>query len=228
MGYLPIEQLKKGDHIISRPENDVDAPTTVRKIEVAYIRQAEILELTIGGRTIQTTAEHPFWVRGFGWTSAGALEADDELATADGHWIRLAAIRYTGQQATVYNIRIHEDHTYFIGQPNWGFAVWVHNTHIDPSAVFAAAEAGGKHSGFLANYIGKSAGELQRGINSLKKQIAEHTAKIADPETAIAGFSQLDPRQQAALLNSKWPGDIARQQEQLAILEGLLKRLTGG
>jgi hypothetical protein len=84
------------------------------------------------------------------------------------------------------------------------------------------AQEGGRHAGFLKNYAGKSPAELQKGIASLEKQIAEHQVKIADPEKFIPNFKQLDPRQQKALLESKWPGDIQRQQEQADILRGLL------
>lgn len=84
------------------------------------------------------------------------------------------------------------------------------------------AQEGGRHAGFLKNYVGKSPAELQKGITSLQKQIAEHQGKIANPEKFIPNFKQLDLRQQKALLESKWPGDIQRQQEQADILRGLL------
>jgi hypothetical protein len=87
---------------------------------------------------------------------------------------------------------------------------------------FKIAQAGGKHAGFLKNYAGRSAAEIQRGITSIEKQIAEHQAKIANPEKFIEGWSKLDPRQQQALVNNKWPSDIQRQSEQLEILRGLL------
>jgi hypothetical protein len=89
------------------------------------------------------------------------------------------------------------------------------------------AEAGGRHVGFLRNYQGKPPGELRRGIDSLKKQIAEHKDKIANPEKHIPNWKSLDPRQQKALIDKKWPSDIQRQTEQLEILEGLLKKALG-
>jgi hypothetical protein len=91
-----------------------------------------------------------------------------------------------------------------------------------PGDAFKNAQAGGRHAGFLKNYAGRSAGEIQRGITSIEKQIAEHQAKIANPEKFIEGWSKLDPRQQQALVNSKWPSDIQRQSEQLEILRALL------
>jgi hypothetical protein len=89
------------------------------------------------------------------------------------------------------------------------------------------AEAGGRHAGFLRNYQGKPPGELRRGIESLKKQIEEHRDKISNPEKHIPTWKSLDPRQQKALLEKKWPTDIQRQSEQLEILEGLLKKAQG-
>jgi hypothetical protein len=89
------------------------------------------------------------------------------------------------------------------------------------------AEAGGRHAGFLRNYQGKPPDELRRGIDSLRKQIAEHKDKIANPEKYIPKWKSLDPRQQKALIDQKWPSDIQRQAEQLEILEGLLKKALG-
>jgi len=84
------------------------------------------------------------------------------------------------------------------------------------------AREGGRHSGFLRNYAGRSPTELRSAVASIERQIAQHRSWIANPEGKIPNLRALDPRQQAALLNSKWPGDIARQQEQLEILRGLL------
>jgi hypothetical protein len=61
----------------------------------------------------------------------------------------------------------------------------------------------------------------ESAIASLEKQIAKHQSRIANPESKIPNFKSLDPRQQAALINNKWPSDIARQREQLDILRGL-------
>ncbi|MDY7096184.1 MAG: RHS repeat-associated core domain-containing protein, partial [Acidobacteriota bacterium] len=94
-----------------------------------------------------------------------------------------------------------------------------------PRGALETARQGGRHAGFLRNYAGRSRKEIERGIVSLEKEIAEHRAKMADPEQFIPNFHQLDPRQQEALLTKKWPRDIQRQQEQLEILQGLLDDL---
>ena len=60
-------------------------------------------------------------------------------------------------------------------------------------------------------------------IGSFERRIQEHRHKIHDPEHNVTGFVRLDPRQQQALIESKWPADIKRLQEQKAILEGILQ-----
>ena len=35
----------------------------------------------------------------------------------------------TGRTEKVYNVRVVEDHTYFVGGEAWGFSVWVHNAY---------------------------------------------------------------------------------------------------
>lgn len=97
-------------------------------------------------------------------------------------------------------------------------------------SAYEAAKSGGKHAGFLKNYAGKSAAQLKKGIQGLQKQIDEHSALINDPAGTMkklgkGDWNALDPRQQKALLERKWPGDIQRQTEQQNILKGLLDDL---
>jgi hypothetical protein len=93
--------------------------------------------------------------------------------------------------------------------------------------IFEAAKNGGKHAGFYNNYKDKDERQICRGIASIEEQIAEHEDKIKNPEKYISDFANLDPRQQKALIERKWPSDIARQKEQKAILEGILTERSG-
>lgn len=93
---------------------------------------------------------------------------------------------------------------------------------------YEVAKNGGKHSGFYNQYKNKSPEEIKKGIKSIEKQITEHQDKIKNPEKYIPDFKNLDPRQQEALINKKWPSDIQRQKEQKEILEGILREKVGG
>jgi hypothetical protein len=74
---------------------------------------------------IRTTPEHPFYVQGRGGTPAGELEIGDLLASDNGHWTPVTDLLDTGEWETVYNFRIADYHTYFVGDDHWGFSVWV-------------------------------------------------------------------------------------------------------
>ncbi|MBY0456593.1 MAG: hypothetical protein K2V38_04595, partial [Gemmataceae bacterium] len=83
------------------------------------------------GELIRTTPEHPFWVEGTGWTPAGELREGDRLATLSGEWVPLAEVYDTDQWEPVYNVRVADWHTYFVGDEGWGFSAWAHNLSCD-------------------------------------------------------------------------------------------------
>jgi|GEM_PF-5700056 len=93
---------------------------------------------------------------------------------------------------------------------------------------YKIASEGGRHAGFLKTYLNKSVSELENGIGSFGKEIEKHQNLLRDPETYLKQYEKgewnlLDPRQQKALIEKKWPGDIQRLTEQKEILEGVLK-----
>ena len=126
-GSKPIEQFKPGDLVLSRSEHDPDGPIEAQVVEETFTTKAFLSELTVSGHTIKTTAEHPFWVRGKGWTECKNLKVGDSLAGEGGRWLEVEAVRDTGEFAAVYNMRVAEYHTYFVGNLDWGFDVWAHN-----------------------------------------------------------------------------------------------------
>lgn len=91
---------------------------------------APVLELHVGGRRIETTAEHPFYVFGEGWVRAQELQPGDGLLGLDDAVTVVDDVAKTERTATVYNLRVADDHTYFVGARDWGFSIWVHNAYI--------------------------------------------------------------------------------------------------
>jgi hypothetical protein len=94
-----------------------------------FVRLGRVLEVTVGGRVLGTTAEHPFWVRGQGWVSAGELRVGDELVSHTGELLKVEGLRDTDDVQTVYNVEVETDHTYFVGCAEWGWSVWAHNQY---------------------------------------------------------------------------------------------------
>ncbi len=130
-GSKPIEQFQVGDQILSRSESDVSGEVAVKSVEQVFVRTSRIMILRIGGRDIGTTAEHPFWARNVGWLPAGKLEPGMELSSHDGQWVPVERVRDTGEHETVYNLRVSDYRTYFVGDQSWGWSVWAHNTYWD-------------------------------------------------------------------------------------------------
>jgi hypothetical protein len=52
----------------------------------------------------------------------------DALRSHDGQWVAVEGVRDTGRAEVVYNGRVAEYHTYFVGDEGWGFSVWAHNS----------------------------------------------------------------------------------------------------
>ena len=127
-GAKPIEQFRPGDWVLSCPEDDPEASPEPRRVEAVLQNYSALLELEVGGQLIRTTAEHPFWVRGRGWTAVHQLMAGDHLKSQNGRWMVLEAVMGKLEGVAVYNIQVTEYHTYFVGRTTWGFSVWAHNS----------------------------------------------------------------------------------------------------
>ena len=104
-------------------------------VEATFRRTGRILHLHFpNGELIRTTPEHPFYVAGKGWTPAGSLKAGDRLLTLLGDSVPLSEVYDTGAWEVVYNLRVADHRTYFVGDTTWSFAAWAHNldcTEVD-------------------------------------------------------------------------------------------------
>lgn len=90
------------------------------------------------------------------------------------------------------------------------------------NAAYEEARAGGRHSGTLKNYSGRSTEEIEKAISSYERQVEIHKQKIANPEQYAERWPQMGTQEQAGLLN-KWRADAARNGELANVLRGLLQ-----
>lgn len=95
-----------------------------------------------------------------------SAKAEPQQATHDGQWVAVEAVTDLNEVATVYNLRVSEYHTYFVGSREWGFSVWAHNT-ICGGAVEAAirAEIGHAAAGRVTN-LAQVSEEIAAAINA--------------------------------------------------------------
>jgi hypothetical protein len=120
-GEKPVEQFKQGDKILSRAENDPNSPVEVKIVEETFVRVAPIMSLRIRGHEIRTTFEHPFYVQGKGWICAKEVQPGDQFSSHDGQWVTVESVTDLKEVATVYNLRVSDYHTYFVGSREWAF-----------------------------------------------------------------------------------------------------------
>lgn len=112
----PIESLDVGDLVAS---TDVNTGQTSAEPVLAPIvghGDKHLVEVTTGAGTWTSTANHPIWVIGKGWTNAADLVAGDQLLRSTGGPLVVGAMRDLGWLAnqTVYNLHIAGPHTYYI------------------------------------------------------------------------------------------------------------------
>lgn len=59
----------------------------------------------------------------------GSLTSTAVVETNDVKWMTVESIDAATEFVTVYNFRIADWHTYFVGRDEWGFGLWVHNAN---------------------------------------------------------------------------------------------------
>jgi hypothetical protein len=129
-GSTAIDQLRPGDLVLSRPEGDGRGRVEAKVVEETFIAEDFVMWVRANERLIGTTSEHPFFVVNQGWTPAKDLKPGDILSSHDGNELTVEYVVLTNEITAVYNVRVADYHTYFVGCDNWGFSVWAHNASI--------------------------------------------------------------------------------------------------
>jgi hypothetical protein len=127
-GSRPIEAFRPGDRVLSRDQSDPDGPPELKRVEEVFARAGRVWHLHVGGQVLRTTGEHPFFCEREGtFVPARELRPGDRIPGHDGGWSEVEEVYDTGAYETVYNMRVADFHTYFVGCDQWGFSVWAHN-----------------------------------------------------------------------------------------------------
>ena len=124
-GFTPIEQIKPGDYVWS--ENPETNEKALKKVNKIFVREKDsIIRLSINGEVIETTDEHPFYVKNKGFVGAGSLEAGDKVRLQSGKTAAVDSVEeiQLEQPIKVYNFEVEDFHTYYVSEQQ----VLVHNT----------------------------------------------------------------------------------------------------
>ena len=170
-GSVAIEDITPGTRVWSRGEFDAEGAVELKVVEEVFERYASVMRVKLaGGVEFGTTHEHPFWVVGKGWVVARELAAGDKLVGRDGGEVAVEGVSETGEWARVYNFRVADHHTYFVGGQEWGCSVWTHNltcTIVNDS---------GKNMLVIHDLSGLSKleiGQLRRFVKAWNEEIAK-------------------------------------------------------
>ncbi|WP_438433841.1 polymorphic toxin-type HINT domain-containing protein [Gorillibacterium sp. sgz500922] len=122
-GEKPIEDIEVGDQVLAK--DDQSGEVGYKEVTATFHHETdEIYQIHVGEETIESTYNHPFWVKDKGWTFVKDLKVGDLLVQSDGNTLQIDSIEPVQKQATVYNMTVDDFHTYFVSD----LGIWVHNT----------------------------------------------------------------------------------------------------
>jgi hypothetical protein len=119
----PIEEVEIGDSVIA---TDPETGQTAAKLVIATIigagtkKLAEVIVDVDGNQgdraeRVLATENHPFWdPESETWTTAGQLNAGDQLLTATGVRVEVSNVRPWTTNNPVHNLTIADIHTYYV------------------------------------------------------------------------------------------------------------------
>ncbi|MBI2824730.1 MAG: HEAT repeat domain-containing protein [Planctomycetia bacterium] len=122
-GPMAIERVPIGECILT--QNPATGEVAYKPVMAKTIRPASpVIAVGAGGKTINVTRGHPFWVSGKGWRMAKELAVGDWLHTVDGP-IEIQSGMLAGN-AVCHNLVVADFSTYFVGDRK----VLVHDNNI--------------------------------------------------------------------------------------------------
>jgi len=140
-GLKPIEEIKIGDLVLSYNENTETLSYQPVTDLIQGKRQYRLVEITLdSGKSIETTAEHPFYIKGKGWNPAGSLSVGQVLELHNGTVVVVKEIDTSVRRELVYNFTVANTHNYFVGEDG----VLVHNTKVEACVTLWKAPARGR------------------------------------------------------------------------------------
>lgn len=119
-------------------------------------------------KKLETTSEHPFWIKDVGWLKASLLDSGMTLLDRNNEELEVVSqYLVPNRLETVYNIEVEGFHTYHVGE----LGTWVHNANC---------------CDFITTPKGQTvslAGLSPNQILSIKREA--HVAALADGKIAV-------------------------------------------
>ena len=127
-GLVNIEDVKVGMKVYSY--NEETEEVELKEVKNTFINTVEkdMVKVTVNSEVIESTSKHEYYVVGNGWTKAFELEEGDILLNNEGEEALVENVELIisdGNEVTVYNMEVIDNHNYFIGEES----VLVHNNN---------------------------------------------------------------------------------------------------
>ena len=143
----PIESFIALGNVSAASDCDPEGPIETKDVLQFFENApARIWHVRVNGELIRVTAGHPFYIRGKGFLAAAKLSIGDELRSEDGSRAVVTGVAESKEVEVVYNIRVADFHTYFVGTLEGGVAVLVHNTSPDETGKTKAPSTAGENA----------------------------------------------------------------------------------
>jgi RHS repeat-associated protein len=120
----PIKDVKNGDRVLATDPETGESTTETVTAEIKGQGLKHLVKVTIdldgdkGTKTASVTATegHPFWVADLKqWVTATDLKSGEWLRTSAGTHVQITAVkRWTTPSATVHNLTVSSQHTYYV------------------------------------------------------------------------------------------------------------------
>jgi hypothetical protein len=76
----------------------------IKENHAMFVTHKRMSLLHLSGKVTRTTADHPFFVAGQGWTEAADLQPGDKLRSHDGQHVPVEGITDSGEQEVLYHL----------------------------------------------------------------------------------------------------------------------------
>jgi len=215
----PIERVREGDLVKSR--NPATGVTEAKQVTETFSHVApQVLTLTLSdpktGLPVEhlvCTPGHPFYVDGRGFVKAGDLGIGTSIVTRAGPVLTLSAALWSALPAPatglalgggnpggyhVYNLRVEDDHSYFVGTVHGGTCV--HNadeTYGFDTALYARAKEIDAKSGYFKTTTAVATaakdGDVVKLVASSRKSLTDEQIGLLKPgEIAVTGIGHAE------------------------------------
>ncbi len=188
--------------------------------DVVVHEDPTVLYLTIEGKVIETTPNHPFYDAQRGWIAADELAVGRQVRKSDGGYGVVEVSETVYQSQPMYNLSVEYAHTYFVGDGQW----LVHNKCPHGNNLKSLKNT------YLYQLVDKKTHEIfKHGITSQVNPAKRYTKKFMQDKWMVIldQGPRLQMRAKEAAKNFNIPGSLNRERTRFETVQRLGRQAFG-